>query len=127
MESINKLNMKKLFLLLIPILMGLTSCNKLTAEQAEAAVLQGERDRIPLLLQTIPFIDDITIDSIKLNVTVEPMQGYLYSTWKSGKKETSIIVPVDNIHSSKEHKGYIEWQSDWENAAKSYVMKSLRF
>lgn len=119
--------MKKLFLLLIPILMGLTSCNKLTAEQAEAAVLQGERDRIPLLLQTIPFIDDITIDSIKLNVTVEPMQGYLYSTWKSSKKETSIIVPVDNIHSSKEHKGYIEWQSDWENAAKSYVMKSLRF
>ena len=119
--------MKRLLFLFIPFLLGMTACNQMTSEQAEKSVMQGEIDRLPLLLQSIPFVDDITIDSIRLNVTAEPMQGYLYTTWKSGVNETSIIVPVSNIHSSKENKGYIEWQSDWESAAKAYLMKRLSF
>lgn len=120
--------MKKLFLLIVPIMLGLTACNNnLTAEQAEAAVIQGEKDRLPILLQSLTLVDDITIDIIRLTITEEPMQGYLYTTWKRGKKERPIIVQVDSIHSSKEHKGYIEWQSDWERAAKAYFMKSFGF
>ena len=126
--------MKRVFLFLLPVMMlGLTACyQKLTAEQAEAAVLQGERDRIPLLLQTIPIIDDITIDSIHLTVTQEPMQGYLYTTWISygtNKKRTEIpiIVQVDSIRQDATRKDYIQWQSSWDNAAKSYVMKILKF
>ena len=121
--------MKKLFLLLLPVMMlGLTACGtKLTAEQAENAVLDGERDRLPLILQTLPFVDDIMIDSIHLTVTDEPMQGYLYTTWKKGKKEQSIIVPVDSICQDKTHKGYIQWHSAWDNAARSYIMRSIRY
>lgn len=118
---------KKLFLLLIPVLLGLTSCNKLTAEQAESAVMQGEIDRLPLVLQTIPFVDDITIDSIRLDIKDEPMHGFLFTTWKYKRKSTPIIVEVDSIHSSADRKGYIEWQSHWDNAARSYVMKSISF
>ena len=126
--------MKRLFLLLLPVMMlGLTACdNKLTAEQAAAAVLQGERDRIPMLLQTIPIIDDLTIDSICLTIREEPMQGYLYTTWISigtNKKrtETPIIVQVDSIRQDAARKDYIQWQSSWDNAAKAYVMKLLKF
>ena len=110
---------------------GLAACdNKLTAEQAEAAVLKGERDRLPLLLQKIPIIDDITIDSIRLTVTEEPMQGYLYTTWISygkNKKRTEmpIIVQVDSIRQDATRKDYIQWQSAWEDAAKSYFFKIL--
>ena len=118
--------MKKLFLLIIPILLGLTACNnKLTVEQAEAAVLQGEQDRLPMVLQNIVLVDDITIDSIHLNVTVEPMQGFLYTTWKSGRNSKSIIVQVDSIRQDETRKGYIQWQSHWDDAARAYFMKSF--
>lgn len=118
--------MKRLFLLLIPVLMGLTSCNsKLTVEQAEAAVLQGEKDRLPILLQSLSFVDDITIDSLRITIADKPMQGYLYTTWKNGKKERPIIVQVDSICSDKSRKGYIQWQSHWDDAARAYFMKSL--
>ena len=118
--------MKKLFILLAAVMMILPACNKkLTTEQAEAAVMQGEKDRLPLLLQTLPFLDEITIDSIRLNVTDEPMQGFLYTTWKKGKKEKSIIVPVDSIQTDATRKDYIQWQSHWDDAARAYFMKSL--
>ena len=55
------------------------------------------------------------------------MQGYIYTTWISSKKETPIIVPVDSIHLSKDRNGYVEWQSDWGSAAKAFVMKSIGF
>lgn len=118
--------MKKIFILLAAAMMILSACNnKLTVEQAESAVMQGEKDRLPLLLQTLSFIDDITIDSIRLNVAEEPMQGFLYTTWKSGKKERPIIVPVDSIQTDATRKGYIQWQSHWDDAARAYLMKSL--
>ena len=120
--------MKKLFLLLIPVLMGLTACNnKLTADKAEEAVMRGEQDRIPLLIQQITIVEDITIDSMRITVDSEPMEGYLYTTWKNRNSETPIIVPVLNIRSSEEHNGYIEWESDWESATKAYVMKMFGF
>lgn len=121
--------MKKLFLLLLPVMMlGLTACgNKFTAEQAEAAVMQGEKDRLPILLQSFSFVDDITIDSIRLTITEEPMQGYLYTTWKNGKKTRPMIVQVDSICVDKSRNGYIQWQSDWGSAAKAYIMKSFGY
>ena len=118
--------MKKLFLLLVVAVLALTACNnKLTVEQAEAAVMQGEKNRLPILLQNIVFVDDITIDSIQLNVTEEPMQGFLYTTWKSGKSSKSIIVQVDSIRTDETRKDYIQWQSHWDDAARAYFMRSL--
>lgn len=121
--------MKRVFLFLLPVMiLGLTACgNKFTAEQAEAAVLQGERDRLPLLIQSLPFVDDITIDSIHMTITEEPMQGYMYTTWKKDDNEQSIIVQVDSVRQDATRKGYIQWQSSWDNAARSYMLKSLNF
>ena len=118
--------MKKLFILLAVAAMALTACNdKLTVEDAEAAVVQGENEQLPILLQNLVFVDDITIDSIHLNVTEEPMQGFLYTTWKSGKNSKSIIVQVDSIRTDETRKDYIQWQSHWDDAARAYFMKSL--
>ena len=120
--------MKKLFILLAAAAVALTACNnKLTVEQAEAAVIQGEKERLPLLLQNMVFVDDITIDSIHLNVTEEPMQGFLYTTWKSGKSSEPIIVHVDSIRSDANRKDYVQWQSHCDDAARAYLFKSLRF
>jgi hypothetical protein len=121
--------MKKLFIILAAgMMLFLTACgNKFTAEQAEAAVLQGERDRLPLLIQSLPFVDDITIDSIHMTITEEPMQGYMYTTWKKNNNEQSIIVQVDSVRQDATRKGYIQWQSSWDNAARSYMLKSLNF
>ena len=85
----------------MPVMMlGLTACgDQLTPEQAEEAVLQGERDRLPLLKQEMAyFASDITIDSMHITIAEEPMQGYLYTTWISNGKqrtETPIIVVVE--------------------------------
>lgn len=118
--------MKKLFLLLAVAVLALTACNnKLTVEQAESAVMQGEKERIPLLVQQIIWVDDITIDSIHLNVTEEPMQGFLYTTWKSGKDSKSIIVQVDSICTDETRKDYIQWRSYWDDAVKAYVRKRI--
>lgn len=118
--------MKRLLYLIAVTAIALTACNnKLTVEQAEAAVMQGEKDRLPILLQNLVFVDNITIDSIRLNVTVEPMQGFLYTTWKSGKSSKSIIVQVDSIRTDETRKDYIQWQSHWDDAARAYFMKSL--
>lgn len=117
--------MKKLFLLLLPCLLVLTACDTLTEEKAKDAVLRGEVDRLPLILQTVSIVEDITIDSIRLDITEEPMHGYLYTTWKMKTKETPIIVEVDSIHSSKDRSGYVEWVSRWDNATKAYFMKNF--
>ena len=125
--------MKRLFLFLLPIMMlGLTACgNKVTTEQVKETVLQGEIDRLPLLKQSVAFIvDDITIDSIHITIADEPMQGYLYTTWiKNGKKQkkTPIIIMVDSIRFDKTRKGYLLWQTQWDDAAKSYIRNKARF
>ena len=62
------------------LMMSLTACgNKLTAEQAAEAVMQGETDRLPLVKQTLSFlVNDITIDSMRILIAEEPMYGHLY-------------------------------------------------
>ncbi|MCQ2342627.1 MAG: hypothetical protein MJZ75_03940 [Paludibacteraceae bacterium] len=105
------------------------SCQpKLAAEEAADAIMSGEEDRLPVLLQKMSFVDTITIDSMRICCTDEPMDGYLYTTWTYQKKEwkhwtmhqykttRSIIIEVDSIKRSKDHKGYIEWQSNWDDA-----------
>lgn len=120
--------MKRLFFLLAVTALALTACNnKLTQEQAKKAVMQGETDRLPIMLQSLTFVDDITIDSLQLLVTDEPMQGMLYTTWKRGKKTQTIIVQVDSIRTDINRKNYIQWESNWEDAARAYFMKSLGF
>ena len=118
---------KVLFLLLIPVFIGITACHKITAEEAESVILEGEQERLPVILQALPLVSDITLDSIRFVVKDEPMEAYLYTTWKKGKKRYPIIVPVHDIQSSKEHHGYIEWSTDWDSANKVFVRKNLGF
>lgn len=123
------------------LLVGITSCgHKLTVEEAEAAVVHGENENLPLLVQKLSDVESIVIDSIYIRIVDEPMSGYLYTTWKYVVKKTiyptidemckghyehrevveerekQLIVAVDSIRQSKERKGYIEWQTGWAEA-----------
>ncbi len=102
----------------------MNACHHLTAEEAKNSVMNGERNRIQVITQQLSDVDDITIDSMRMVVSSEPMMGYLYTTWKNGKSSVPIIVVVSDIRRSKEHKGYIEWQSDWESAYTAYFRQT---
>ena len=117
--------MKKFYLfLLLPLMIGMSACqSKLTADDVIESVLDGERDRLPMILQNLPSVDNITVDRLHILVDSEPMSGYLYTTWYDGQKSFSIIVQVIDIKKSEEHKDYIEWKSDWGSAKDTYIQK----
>ena len=119
--------MKRLFLLLtLPIFIGFASCTqKYSADEVTELVMAGEIERLPLLKQEMLVVDDITIDSMCLLIDDEPMSGYLYTTWIADNDSTPIIVEVDKIRRSLEHKGYIEWKSDWNKARIAYAQNLL--
>ena len=116
----------------------LASCSsKLKPEDATQIVLNGERENLPLVIQTMSTIgvDNITIDSLVLTIQDEPMRGLLYTTWTSSNKnyytgrtkveKTPMIIKVDSIISSPTKKGYVQWQSDWQSALQTYIAKRL--
>lgn len=118
--------MKKTFLfLLLPVFMIIGSCNRLDEDDVMEIVMSGETEKLPILKQQLVLVDDISIDSMRLIVSDEPMSGHLYTTWTTGGESKQIIVVVDQIHRSKDHKGYIEWLTYWDDAAKAYLMKSV--
>lgn len=117
--------MKKIItLMLLPILLGLGSCKKLTPEEAVECVMEGSRERMPLLLQQMMDVDNITVDSMHLFVYTEPMSGYLYTTWTAGETSVPIIVEVNDIKLG-EDKDYIEWQADWSSAELAFDNKRI--
>ena len=101
------------------------SCKRFTPEEAKETVIAGVKDQVPMLVQQFFFVDDISIDSMRIVVDQEPMSGYLYTTWTSKGISSPIIVNVSDIKRSKEAKGYIEWMADWESAGKAYMMNTL--
>ncbi len=125
--------MKKVFLLLLPLFVLAACGSKLSPEDAEQIVISGEWENLPLRLQLFKRLDveDISIDSLVLTVQDEPMRGMLYTTWKStsenwrtGKKTTQeerIIISVDSIMQSPTQPGYVQWQTDWKQAALSFL------
>lgn len=125
--------MKRTFFytMLCVVILGLTSCQQhvLTEEEAQSAVLNGEQERLPLVLQSMSDVESITIDSMRIHVKDEPMSGFLYTTWtynvtisyypqKVEKRGKSIIVPINDIRQSQSHDGYVEWRSSWDEAHK---------
>ena len=116
---------KTLALMLLTAFLGLGACNRLNPEEVEASIMEGTRKQVPLLVQQLVLIDTITVDSMNLMVNTEPMSGLLYTTWTAGNISTPVIVNVTDIRKSKENKGYLEWQSDWESAAKAFLMKNM--
>ncbi len=127
------------YLVLSAVLYVFVSCEKqvLTEEEAQRAVIEGEREHLPLILQKMSDVESITIDSLRIHVKDEPMSGFLYTTWEytptsflalhRGKKRIkNIIVSVDSIRQSKTHEGYIEWQSNWKDAYEVVLKDMLR-
>ena len=133
---------KVLFFVTALFLLTLNSCgyHRLTVEEAKATVVQGENENLPLTIQRFHEVESIVIDSIHITVADAPMSGYLYTTWKYvikktihptprdwskgiyeaqevvENKEKQVIVAVRNIRQSKKHRGYIEWETWWEDA-----------
>ena len=80
--------MKK-YIFFLSVFFVLVSCSsKLKPEDAQQIVLNGERENLPLMIQTMSTmgVDDITIDSLVLIVRDEPMSGLLYTTWTSSRE-----------------------------------------
>lgn len=104
------------------------ACQKLTPEAAKEAVMRAETDRLPLLIQQMDNVESIVIDSMRIRITDEPMDGYLYTTWtyelenKNGlpSKEItkSFIVLVSNIQTSPKNRKYVEWMAGWDDVYK---------
>ncbi len=130
------------YTMLCIVIVGLTSCQQhvLTEEEAKSAVFNGEQERLPFVIQQLSDVESIKIDSMRIHVKDEPMSGFLYTTWTYNvttsyypqknvqKREKSIIVPINNIRQSESHEGYIEWQSDWDdayNAIRSDILNSI--
>lgn len=129
--------MKK-YIFFLSVFFVLASCSsKLKPEDAQQIVLNGERENLPLMIQTMSTmgVDDITIDSLVLIVRDEPMSGLLYTTWTSSREnyytgktkveETPMIIKVDSIISSPTQKDYVQWQSDWHTALATYIAKRI--
>ena len=133
---------KVLFFVTALFLLTLNSCgyHRLTVEEAKAAVVQGENEKLPLTIQRFHEVESIVIDSIHITVADAPMSGYLYTTWKYvikktvfstpndwkrgihgarevvENKEKQVIVEVFDIKNSIKHRGYIEWKVSWDDA-----------
>ena len=100
------------------------ACQKLTPEAAKEAVIRAETDRLPLLVQQMDNVKSIVIDSMRLHIVDEPMDGYLYTTWTyelenihglpTKEVVKSFIVPVTNIQTSSENRKYVEWMAGWD-------------
>lgn len=133
--------MKRTFFytMLCVVILGLTSCQQhvLTEEEARSAVFNGEQERLPLVLQSMSDVESITIDSMRIHVKDEPMNGFLYTTWtyniiisyyprKVENKKKNIIVLVDSIRQSQSHDGYVEWRSRWDEAYKVIRNEELK-
>ena len=133
---------KVLFFVTALFLLTLNSCgyHRLTVEEAKAAVMQGENEKLPLTIQRFHEVESIVIDSIHITVADAPMSGYLYTTWKYvikktihptprdwskgiyedqevvENKEKQVIVEVFDIKNSIKRRGYIEWKASWDDA-----------
>ena len=107
-------------------MIGMSACqSKLKVDDVIVSVLDAERNHLPMKLQNLPMVDNITVDSLRILVDSEPMSGYLYTTWYDGQKSFSIIVQVTNIRNSKERKDDIVWNSDWATATCYYLEKLI--
>lgn len=102
-----------------------SACHRITAEEVADIVLTSERERAPLIVQQMVVVEDISMDSIRINVQDYPMEGILYTTWTVGGTQTPVIVQVRNIHESKEHRNYLEWETDWPSAAKAFLLRQI--
>lgn len=102
-----------------------SACHKMTPEEVADIVLTSERERAPLIVQQMVVVEDITMDSIRISVQEFPMEGMLYTTWTVGGTQTPVIVQVRNIHESKEHRNYLEWETDWPSAAKAFLLRQI--
>lgn len=120
-----KTTAKTTLLLLVSLLLLLPSCKKLTPDAAKQAVFTGEQERLDYLIQTInahrfmsPEIHSITLDSIALTNDIEPMSGFIYSTWTVGKKHEvkNILILVDSIIQCPDNRDLVQWQTHWDDA-----------
>ena len=102
-----------------------SACHKMTPEEVADIVLTSERERAPLIVQQMVVVEDITMDSIRISVQDFPMERMLYTTWTVGGTQTPVIVQVRNIHESKEHRNYLEWETDWPSAVKAFLLRQI--
>lgn len=115
----------KSFFCICALALVFNACQELTPEAAKEAVMRAETDRLPLLIQQMDNVESIVIDSMRIRIMDEPMDGYLYTTWTYKLKNIhglptkevikSFIIPISNIQTSPKNRKYIEWTAGWDD------------
>lgn len=98
---------------------GSKEVNKITS-----AVIEQENARLPLTIQKLPGVTDISIDSMVVTNNVEPYSAYLVTTWSFNEKPGEVVyVPVDSITIKRSK---VSWKNiNWVEVGFAHAVKML--
>lgn len=111
--------MKKTIIAILT-LMLLGACNtRINYEDVKQGILEQERGRLPLTIQSLDKVSNITIDSIVILNNINPHHGYLVTTWDyqtysfNDLETKTVYVEIDSLMIDKED---FSWKTDWPRA-----------
>ena len=111
--------MKKTIIAILA-LMLLGACNtKINYEDVKQGILEQERGRLPLTIQSLDKVSNITIDSIVILNNINPHHGYLVTTWDykaysfSALETKTVYVEIDSLMIDKKS---CFWRTNWPGA-----------
>ena len=111
--------MKKTIIAILA-LMLLGACNtKINYEDVKQGILEQERGRLPLIVQSLDKVSNITIDSIVILNNINPHHGYLVTTWDyktfsfSDLETKTVYVEIDSLMIDGNS---FSWRTNWPGA-----------
>ncbi len=115
---------KTLFLLFALTL--LASCTHIKIEDIKQGIVETESKELPMTVQKLEGVKEISIDSLVIVNNTEPYYGYLVTTWKMKKKyhdykqygETyEINLPVNvEVREISVKGSKFSWRTNWFGA-----------
>lgn len=104
----------------------LASCTHLKIEDIKQGIVETESKELPMTVQKLEGVKEISIDSLVIVNNTEPYYGYLVTTWKMEKEyhdykrygETYEINPQVNVEVREINvKGSkFSWKTNWFGA-----------
>lgn len=126
--------MKKVLFFSVLSVFFLVSCgHKYSIDEIKAGIVERETANIPLLVQHIEDVQDITIDSMVITQNAEPYAGYLVTNWTytlsdidllfkddpdDGPKQMKLLVEVDSIQIEGDS---FSWKTKWDRALWDFI------
>lgn len=111
--------MKKTIIAILA-LMLLGACNtRINYEDVKQGILEQERGRLPLTIQSLDKVSNITIDSIVILNNINPHHGFLVTTWDykeysfSDLETKTVYVGIDSLMIDGNS---FSWRTNWPEA-----------